>query len=495
VRDRSEKTGALRRQNLIAEGWEKQPSSSLALVPRHAYTRNAGFANRASQDPILQWLERLAFRRSLVTLLQASGSSKYAMSDFSRNHDVPGAGGLSIALIGPDDKRRRELAGALAGFQGASVKEFSSFPAELDDLPRMLAQHYDAVLVDLDSDPDYAFDIVESICAHGSTSVMVYSSESDLQLAIRFMRAGAREFLTLPLGPTDLAGALARISVRGPAGRPTRKTTRRLFVFLGAKGGCGVTTIASNFAIALAQESGRSTLLIDLGLPLGDAAINLGMVTEYSTQNALQDASRLDANFLSSLLARHSSGLFVLAAPGEFSQIEPSHDAIDKLLAVARHQIDYNVVDAGSRLDLMGTSLFEDSSIVYLVTQVGVSELRNSNRLISQFFAARGRNLQIVLNRYTPHALLFDERHISKALTRSAQWRLPDDFSAARRTQNTATPLVLEDSPISSAIRLMARAACGLPAHPEKKSGFGLFVKEIWPFPRAMRAATEPEPE
>ncbi len=100
-----------------------------------------------------------------------------------------------------------------------------------------------------------------------------------------------------------------------------QKATGSLFVFLGAKGGCGVTTIASNFALALAQESGQNTLLIDFGLPLGDAAINLGMATEYSTANALQDFNRLDANFLSGLLAKHSSGLNVLAAPSEFIQI------------------------------------------------------------------------------------------------------------------------------------------------------------------------------
>jgi pilus assembly protein CpaE len=320
---------------------------------------------------------------------------------------------------------------------------------------------------------------------------MVYSSEANLQLAVRFMRAGAREFLTLPLGLTDLAGALARVSVRGAMQSPAKKAARKLFVFLGAKGGCGVTTVASNFAVALAQESDRSTLLIDLGLPLGDVAINLGMTTKYSTENALQDANRLDANFLSSLLARHSSGLFLLGAPCEFSQIEPSGDAIDKLLAVARRQFDYIVVDAGSRLDLRGTSLFDDSSVVYLVTQVGVSELRNANRLISEFFSARGRSLQIVLNRYTPQALLFDEKHIAKALTRPAQWRIPDDFRTARRTQSAATPLALEDSPISTSIRLMARSACGIPARRQKKSGFGLFVKEIWPFPRAMHEVTE----
>jgi pilus assembly protein CpaE len=144
------------------------------------------------------------------------------------------------------------------------------------------------------------------------------------------------------------------------------------------------------------------------------------MVAQYSTANAFQNSSRLDGNFLHSLLARHSSGLFVLASPEEFSPVQAANDAIDKLLSVARQCFDYVVVDAGSRIDLRGTALFEESSSFYLITQVGVSELRNSNRLISQFFSTRGRKLQIVLNHYTPHALLFDDQQITKALTRPA---------------------------------------------------------------------------
>ena len=409
------------------------------------------------------------------------------MSVQNQISDSSGAGS-SIALIDPDDLRRQEVAEALAGFQGTAVREFSSYPADLDDLPQMLEQRYEAVIIGLDSDPEYSFDVVENICACTSTTVMVYSAQTNLELAIRFMRAGAREFLSLPLVRADMAGALARVSIRRSAAPHGRKTSRKLFVFLGAKGGCGVTTIASNFAVALAQESGHRALLIDLGLPLGDVAINLGMVTEYTTANAFHDASRLDGNFLRSLLAKHSSGLSVLAAPGEFSPAQPPDEAIDKLIAVARQSFDYVVVDAGSRIDLRGTTLFDESAILYLITQVGISELRNSNRLITQFFSTRGRKLQIVLNRYTHHALLFDDAQITKALTKPALWKIPDDFFSARRTQSTAMPVVLEDSPIARVIRQMARTACGLPANPAKRSGFSLFR----PFAKPLREATDP---
>jgi pilus assembly protein CpaE len=397
---------------------------------------------------------------------------------------------LSIAVVDPDDPCRKEVAGALAGFQGTTVREFTSFPADLDDLPQMLEKRFDVVLIGIDSDPEYAFDVVESICSQNSTAVMVYSAQTQLELAIRFMRAGAREFLTVPLLRADIVGALARASIRRSAGCHGKRGGRRLFVFLGSKGGCGVTTIASNFAVALAQESGLRTLLIDFGLPLGDAAINLGMVSEYSTANAFQDANRLDPNFLRSLLAKHSSGLSVLASPGEFSPVQPASDAIDKLLNVARRSFDYVVVDAGSRVDLRGTALFDDSASIYLITQVGISELRNSNRLITQFFCARNRKLQIVLNRYTPQSLVLDEKQIAKALTRPANWKIPDDYATARRTQNTAKPVAMQYSPISKVIRKMARTACGLPANPEKK-GFFLFRKSFWSSSKPVRETAE----
>jgi pilus assembly protein CpaE len=248
-------------------------------------------------------------------------------------------------------------------------------------------------------------------------------------------------------------------------------------VFLGAKGGCGVTTITTNFAVSLAKESGEKTLLIDLGIPLGDVAINLGIVAKFSTDNAFQNSSRLDATFLSTLLIRHSSGLFILPAPGEFPQNKITADVVNKLLTVARQSFDYVVVDAGYRPDLKDSALNDSSATIYLVTEVDISELRNANRLISQFFATRGRKLQIVLNRYSPQNVLFSEEHITKALTRSAQWRIPNDHASARRARHTAAPLALENSPISKVIRQMARKACGLPEKDDKKKGFSFFGK------------------
>jgi pilus assembly protein CpaE len=386
-----------------------------------------------------------------------------------------GASDLSIALIGPNENRRRIVANALAGSGSSTVREFPSYPSKTNDVPHMMEQNFDVYIIDLDGDQRYALELVEEISANPSVTVMVFSMNNDPNLLMSCMRAGAREFLSQPVALGPLNEALARASTRRPAARTSNKPGGKVLVFLGGKGGSGVTTVACNFAVSLVQDCAQSTVLIDLDLPLGDAALNLGITPQFSTVDALQNYTRLDQNFLSKLLTKHSSGLFVLAAPDKFPQVEVSNEAMERLVAVARMAFDYVVVDAGSRFDLSGTTLVDQADTVYLVMQAGIPELRNSHRVISEYFKNGGSNLEIVLNRFMPRSGGVDEEHISKALTRPVQWKIPSDYVTVRRMQNEATPLAMEDSMIARAIQDMARTACGMPAKAEKKKGFSLF--------------------
>jgi pilus assembly protein CpaE len=381
---------------------------------------------------------------------------------------------LSVALIGPDDQRRSNVALALAGVHGGYTRELIAYPA-LDEVPRLLQHNHDVIIVDLDSDPECALDLIESIGTSAATTVMVYSAKADPELLVRCMRAGAREFLTQPIAPGTMAEALVRASVRRPQAKVVKKAIGKLLVFLGAKGGAGATTLACNYAVSVAQESRQSTLLIDLDLPLGDAALGLGTDSEYSTINALDNSARLDANFLSKLLVKHSSGLHVLGAPGKFSSFRVTEEAIDKLLTVARQEFDYVVVDAGTKLELNNSVLLDKATKIYLVTQVSIPALRNANRMITQLIKAESPKLEVVINRATGRYLDIDEEHITKALTRTPRWKVPNDYPTARKNQNTATPLSLEDSPVSRVIRQMARDITGTTEVPEKKKRFSLF--------------------
>jgi Flp pilus assembly CpaE family ATPase len=399
-------------------------------------------------------------------------------ADVSPNYGLKHAGGngakpLTVALIGPNEERRSAVAAALGGTPQAIVREFDSYPPELEHLQRLLAS-FDVLVLDLDSDPDVALELVKTGSARNAAAIMVYSENADPRLAVRFMRAGAREYLLLPLEQSAAAEALVRTAhTLHEKALPPEGTQGKLLVFTGSKGGSGVTTVACNVAIALAKRPDQRTLLIDLALPIGDAALCLGIAASYSTEDALRNIDRLDPAFLENLLVQHRSGVFVLAAPTNVPEVAVSKDAIDKLIAIARREFDHVIVDVGSRIDVAAKILFEHASTIYLVIQTGISELRNSNRLISQFFNEGSRNLEIVINRFDSHFHeTVNEDVIAKALGMPVRWKLPNDQDAARALQSGETGLT--ETRISRISLEMASSITGRSLPPEKKSDFEL---------------------
>jgi pilus assembly protein CpaE len=395
-----------------------------------------------------------------------------------QDQDSVRASALSIVLVAPDEARRRSLSRALKGQQATISREFSAYP-NIVSLSKVTDEDCEVVVVDLDSDPEVALDLIESVCSQNSSlTVMAYSAKGEPSLLVRCMRAGAREFLTDPLSPEVLTEALIRASARRLETDRRKKVSGKMLMFLGSKGGSGVTTLATNFAIALHKESGRDVVLVDLDVQLGDVSLVLGITPKFTIVDALRNTQRLDADFVSTLLTTHRSGVSVLAASDQYHPISSLEEGgLGKLLYILRDQFPYVVVDAGSSLARAGDLLLELADAVYLVTQVDVPSLRNANRLVG-YMEGTGdseRRVEVVLNRFEPRRLDIDEEHITKALTRPVKWKVPNDFGGVRRSQNTATPIANEDSPISRVLHQMARVACGRASDPEKKKRFGLF--------------------
>ena len=390
---------------------------------------------------------------------------------------------LSIAVISPDASHRDEAIASLARFSNGSIREFISYPPGAGAVAEALRQDFDVVIIDLDSDPEYALELVGHICVDGSTNVIVYSAKPDPALLLRCMRAGAREFLPMPLSIDSMSEALLRVSARRLE-MPVQKTARRsmsqdskgkLLVFMSAKGGAGVTTIASGIAVTLAQEFNQRVLLIDLSLPLGDAALTLGLSHQYSTVDALHNFHRLDGGLLTSLIVRHESGLFVLPAPSELTATRFENDAVFKLLRIARQEFEYVVVDGGSRFESHDAYIVDESANIYLVTQLGVAELRNSNRLVKQLVIDGGPKVEIIINRFDSQSGEIEEHQIRKALTQPISWKIPNDYAAVRRTHNLGTPINREDAHISRTLRAMGESICGVAPAARPKKRFGIF--------------------
>ncbi len=387
------------------------------------------------------------------------------------------AGAATVVLIVPDLARRAALARVLSGLNIPVVRECSTYP-ESRYLEEVMALESDVFIVDLDADVEQALGLIENICNRdAAATVMASSRSSDSGLLIRSMRAGAREFLPEPILATTISEAVARALARREKNQQ-QAAAGKVLMFVGAKGGSGVTTVATNFAIALTKENTGKVVVVDMDLQLGEVALGLGLTPQFSIVDALKNEERLDADFLMSLLTRHTSGLAVLASPEQYTSFNPLSSGVQRLFGILRHEFTFVVVDAGTAAGDAEDALFDLADTVYLVAEASIPALRNARRLLS-FMAERDRNphVEVILNRFNAREIEIDENSVTKALARPVDWRIPNDFSAVRTAENTGVPLAMKDSPISRLVHKMAIHASGKPGHAEKKSRtlLGLF--------------------
>jgi pilus assembly protein CpaE len=406
-------------------------------------------------------------------------AAKYATPE-TAGYEPPEEGirmqSLSAVVVSEDTKRRRALTGALTS-QGVTIgREFSEYPG-FDALVKATEADSHIVVIDLVPNVEVALNLVENISASNpALTVMVYGSGNDPELLMRSMRAGAREFLAQPISAESLPETLVRAAARLELSQ-TKKTAGKLLLFASAKGGAGVTTLASNFALALKQESEKEVALVDLNLQLGDVSVLLGMTPRYTVLDALNSGGRMDVDLVSSLMAQHASGLSVLAGPDEFHAVVTSDNGnLRKLLRILRARFPFVVVDGGSGLGPEAETLLQLADVVYLVTQADIPALRNAQRILShvQQSAQAHRSMEVVLNRFDSHGGISQDQ-IERTLTAPVKWKIPNDYAAARGSNNMGAPLVLQKSALSTALRHMAQAACGKNPESGKKRKFGLF--------------------
>ena len=112
------------------------------------------------------------------------------------------------------------------------------------------------------------------------------------------------------------------------------------------KGGVGKTVVSTNLAATLCKSMGKSTLLLDLDLQFGDAAIMLGLQPDKTIYDLVVAPGELDSEKLAGYTLAHPSGLDVLAAPLQPEDAElVTEGKLARLLEVAARSYDAIIVD------------------------------------------------------------------------------------------------------------------------------------------------------
>jgi pilus assembly protein CpaE len=303
----------------------------------------------------------------------------------------------------------------------------------------------DLVVVDARADESAALATVERLRAGTSAvSILVIAIEAKPDLIIRAMRAGANEFLTWPLQDDTFHDAVRRVAARHDSLPAARKQATTL-AFFGAKGGAGVTTVAVNCGVELARLSKRPTVIVDLKPGLGEVTLFLGVRSRYTVVDAVDNLHRLDEQFLRELVARHKSGLEILAGSGNFDRPGPADSgAIEEVFRLLGRQNDYILVDAGSQINACSIAALYGADVIYLVANPDVPSIRNAQRLLDRIaqLGACGDRVRILLNR-AAEPFPIPLAQIESALGRPVEHMFPSDYKTVSTALNTGVPLAL----------------------------------------------------
>ena len=134
--------------------------------------------------------------------------------------------------------------------------------------------------------------------------VFLTASRIDPQLLLEAFRVGVKEFLSQPLTRQEIEPALARFEERFSAKvAGSDRHFGRVVSVIGARGGVGVSTVATNMATSVQQAGkGESVALMDLDLHGGDLGLFLDLHATQGLKHLAKDLSRLDETILRSTL-------------------------------------------------------------------------------------------------------------------------------------------------------------------------------------------------
>jgi pilus assembly protein CpaE len=318
---------------------------------------------------------------------------------------------INLLVASADEGFRDSVRENLASLSGARVvAEYTEVAANLYIRVLQDAERTPdaALFIDLAGDTESALRSLEKIKqAIPDLYVIASHVHAEGDTVVAALRSGANDFLVQPFKRLDYREAMSRLE-RAPRRLLSGSSQLgKVYAFLGAKGGVGVTTLAVNFAGVLAQRK-MSTVLVDLDWIANDAAMQLGSNPQYTLAEVGENLDRLDQSLFEGFVARDPLGFYLVGPPDALEHSVYFTEAmfrdfstflVDKYSSI--------VVDCGRMIvDEAVLAALQSAATIFLVTTQEFPALRNAQRYLG-FLSRMGitqDQVKVVVNRYRKKA-------------------------------------------------------------------------------------------
>jgi pilus assembly protein CpaE len=318
------------------------------------------------------------------------------------------------------------------------------------------------VIIEVSEKIDLSLERISQILSRFSqVSIFATSLDKSSDTILKVMRAGATEYLLRPVTEADLTYALQKVGRLWLTRPAPEDEAGRIFTVFSPKGGVGVTTVAINLATDIFEATKKPTILVDLDLNSGDATTFLNMKPSYTISDVTVNISRLDKSFLQGVVAKHESGIYVLAEPQKVEEgVSIAGAEIKKVLSLLKSMFKYIIIDAET-ISERTTIALEMSDMILLVFFMSLPGIKNMQRYLRYFDKmGLGRDrVKLVANRYVKKSDIKIE-DAEKALNYPIFWAVPNDWDTTMTCLNKGITISMGSpkSQLNVSLNELARA-------------------------------------
>jgi pilus assembly protein CpaE len=227
-------------------------------------------------------------------------------------------------------------------------------------------------------------DELATVCDPG-TRVVVIGTAHDTAPYRELVRRGVSDYVIGPVNPLDVVRSICSLFSASED-----IAMGRIIAVVGAKGGCGASTIAHNVAWAIARDLELDSVVIDLDLAFGTAGLDYDKDPLQGIANAIFAPDRPDTALMERLLAKCTDHLSLLAAPATLERVyDFGEQAFDAIFDTLRMTTPCIVLDIPHQWSGWTKRALVGADDILIVAEPDLANLRNTKNMLNLLKASR----------------------------------------------------------------------------------------------------------
>lgn len=357
-------------------------------------------------------------------------------------------------LIIDDDVDTLRLVGLMLQRQGYEISAASNGS---QGLAKALEERPDLILLDVMMPDMDGYEVARRLRKNPTTvtiPILMFTAKTQLDDKVTGFEVGADDYLTKPTHPTELQAHVKALLARSvqkeksPDEIVTALHEHHGYVVgvISARGGLGVSSLASNLAAGIYTRMQADVILAELVPGQGTIGLDFGYQNSKGLTELLQGTvAEVTREKVESSLTPHSSGMKLLLASGNprdmilTSQVQNYEALVARLASLAR----FVILDLGNGLPASTQKLLPMCDECIVVVEGAAGTIQHTRLLIEDMTALKFNpaNIKVILNNRMRSESQMKLSQVQEKLGHSIDFTLtpaPEAFLQAARLQTPA---------------------------------------------------------